>query len=157
MLSLIFVIVCDLFEWKRICLIIGFVTRLPRRVQLVEQELLTLPEHLSSPPVFSGVRFTRCLVLCVCFVDRCLSFCPISFSHYIICPSSIYASDYSFGIFKLNTTMFDWWSSTKEKYYILLHIPTVIIYLLISCHVLVHIWLWLSRWYLQTLLSYRLF
>ena len=108
MLSLIFVIVCDLFEWKRICLIIGFVTRLPRRVQLVEQELLTLPEHLSSPPVFSGVRFTRCLVLCVCFVDRCLSFCPFSFSHYIICPSSIYASDYSFGIFKLNTTMFDW-------------------------------------------------
>jgi hypothetical protein len=29
-------------------------------------------EHLSSPPVFSGVRVTRSLVLCVCFVDRCL-------------------------------------------------------------------------------------
>ena len=44
-------------------------------VPLVEQELLTLPEHLSSPPVFSGgVRVTRYLVLCVCFVDRCLSF-----------------------------------------------------------------------------------
>ena len=26
---------------------------------------LTLPEHLSSPPVFSGVRVTRSLVLCV--------------------------------------------------------------------------------------------
>jgi hypothetical protein len=38
------------------------------------QELLTLPEHLSSPPVFSGVRVTRSLVLCVCFVDRCLVF-----------------------------------------------------------------------------------
>ena len=38
------------------------------------QELLTLPEHLSSPPVFSGVRVTRSLVLCVCFVDRCLYF-----------------------------------------------------------------------------------
>ena len=25
---------------------------------------------------FSGVRVTRPLVLCVCFVDRCLSFCP---------------------------------------------------------------------------------
>ena len=36
--------------------------------------LLTLPEHLSSPPLFSGVRVTRSLVLCVCFVDRCLSF-----------------------------------------------------------------------------------
>ena len=30
-------------------------------------------EHLSSPPVFSGVRVTRSLVLYVCFVDRCLS------------------------------------------------------------------------------------
>jgi hypothetical protein len=44
----------------------------------------TLPEHLSSPSVFSGVRVTRSLVLCVCFVDRCLSFCPFSFkSSYI--------------------------------------------------------------------------
>jgi hypothetical protein len=43
-------------------------------VSLVEQELLTLPEHLSSSPVFSGVRVTGSLVLCVCFVDRCLSF-----------------------------------------------------------------------------------
>ena len=56
------------------CFITGFVTRLTRRVPLVVQELLTLPEHLSSPPVFSGVRVTRSLVLCVCFVDRCLSF-----------------------------------------------------------------------------------
>ena len=41
---------------------------------LVEQELLTVPEHLIWPPVFSGVRVTRALVLSVCFVDRCLSF-----------------------------------------------------------------------------------
>jgi len=34
-------------------LITGFVTRLTRRVLLVEQEMLTLPEHLSSPPVLS--------------------------------------------------------------------------------------------------------
>jgi hypothetical protein len=40
----------------------------------VEQELLILPEHLSSSPVFSGVRITRSLVLYICFVDRCLSF-----------------------------------------------------------------------------------
>ena len=55
-------------------LIIGFVTRITRRVPLVGQELLTLLEHLSSPPVFSGVRVTRSLVLCICFVYRCLSF-----------------------------------------------------------------------------------
>jgi hypothetical protein len=39
-------------------LITGFVTRLTQRVPLVEQELLTLPEHLRSSPVFSGVRVT---------------------------------------------------------------------------------------------------
>jgi hypothetical protein len=44
------------------CLITGFVTRLTRRVSLVEQELPTLPEHLSSPPVLSGVRVPRSLV-----------------------------------------------------------------------------------------------
>jgi hypothetical protein len=42
----------------------------------VEKELITLPEHLSSPPGFSGVRVTQSLVLCVVFVDRCLSICP---------------------------------------------------------------------------------
>jgi hypothetical protein len=41
-----------------------------RRVPLVEQELLTVPWHPSSPTVFSGVRVTRSIVLCVCFVDR---------------------------------------------------------------------------------------
>ena len=68
----------------------GFVTRLTGRVPLVEQELLTIPEHLSSPPVLSGVRVTRSLVLCVCFVDLCLSFCTFSFDHCVVCSSSIY-------------------------------------------------------------------
>ena len=44
--------------------ITGFVTRLSR----VEQELLTLPEHLSSPSVLSEVCVTRYLVLYVYFV-----------------------------------------------------------------------------------------
>jgi hypothetical protein len=61
-----------------------FVSRLTRRVPLVEQELLTLPEYPSSLPVFSWVRVTRSLVLCVCFVNRFLYFffwpCCISIS-----------------------------------------------------------------------------
>jgi hypothetical protein len=69
-------------------LITGFVTRLTRRMPLVE--LLTLSEHLSSPPVFSGVRVTRSLVLYVCFVDCCLSFCTFSFGQCVVCSSSIY-------------------------------------------------------------------
>jgi hypothetical protein len=56
-------------------LIIGFVTRSTRRVSLVEQELLTILKLLSSPPVFSGVRMTRSLVLYICFVDRCFFLC----------------------------------------------------------------------------------
>jgi hypothetical protein len=48
--------------------------------QLVEQELFTLPEHLSSTQfVLSGDLFTRSLFLYVCFADRCLSFCTFSF------------------------------------------------------------------------------
>jgi hypothetical protein len=69
---------------------IRFVTRLTRRVPLVEQELLTLPENLSSPTVFSRVRVTWSLVLCICFVDRGLSFCTFSFDHCVFCSSSIY-------------------------------------------------------------------
>jgi hypothetical protein len=76
-------------SFPRSWLITGFVTRLTRRVSLVEQELLTLPEHLSSPPVFSGVRVTRSLVLYVCFVDRCLSFSLFSFNHCVVCSPSI--------------------------------------------------------------------
>ena len=56
-------------------LITGFVTRLTLRLSLVEQELFTLQEHLSSSPGFSGVRVTRSLVLYACFVDCCLFFC----------------------------------------------------------------------------------
>jgi len=69
---------------------VNFLTRLTQSVSLVEQELLTLREHLSSPPVFSGVRVTRSLVLYVCFVDRCLSFCTFYFGHCVFCSSSIY-------------------------------------------------------------------
>jgi hypothetical protein len=38
----------------------------------------------------AGVLVTRYLALCVCFVDRCLSFCPFSFGHCVVCPSSNY-------------------------------------------------------------------
>jgi len=45
---------------------------------------------MSSAPVFSGVRVTRSLALYVCSVDCCLSFCPFSFGHCVVCPSSSY-------------------------------------------------------------------
>ena len=58
-------------------------------IDLQEQEVLTLPEHLRSFPVFCEVRVIS-LVLSVCFVDRYLSFCPFSFYHCVVCLSSIY-------------------------------------------------------------------
>ena len=57
---------------------------------------------LSSPPVFSGVRVTRSLVLYVCFVDRGLSFCPFFLLATVLSVLLRYTdSDYLFGIFKL--------------------------------------------------------
>ena len=52
--------------------ITGFVTRLKRWMPLVEQELLTRSEQLTSYPVWGGVCVTQSLVLCVCFVDCCI-------------------------------------------------------------------------------------
>ena len=86
-------------------LITRFVTRLTRRVPLVEQELPTLPEHLSSPPVYNGVRVTRSLVLYVCFVDHCLSFCTFSFGHCVVCSSSIYG--FWLSLYYLQTHLID--------------------------------------------------
>jgi hypothetical protein len=80
----------SLVKFMRYLLITGIVTRITRRMPLVEQKLFRLPEHLRSPAVFSGVRVTLSLVLYVCFVDRCLSFCTFSFGHCVVCPSSIY-------------------------------------------------------------------
>ena len=42
-----------------------FVARVTRRMSRVEQELNTLPEHLSSSPVFSVVRVPRSFFFCI--------------------------------------------------------------------------------------------
>ena len=70
-------------------------------VTLVEQELVTLSEHLNSPPDFSGVRVTRSLGLYVCFVDRCLSFCTFFLAIVLSVLLRYTVSDCPFGIFKL--------------------------------------------------------
>ena len=95
--------------------ITGFVTRLKRRVPPVEQELPTLPEHLSSPPVFSVVCVTRSFVVCpfvlfllVIVLSVFWSLCCLSFGHCVVCLLAIVLSvlrftdsDYPFGIFEL--------------------------------------------------------
>ena len=62
----------------------------------MEQELLNLPEHLSSPTVFSEVRVAQSLVFCV--------FCRFVLYLFVIVFSVLLRftdSDYPFGIFKL--------------------------------------------------------
>jgi hypothetical protein len=64
-----------------------FVTRVTRLMSHVEQELLTVPVHPSSPPGFRGVRFPRSLYFCVMFYR---SLCPfydnnISFFFFVLC------------------------------------------------------------------------
>jgi hypothetical protein len=51
----------------------------------MEQELLTLPEHMSLPPVFNGVRITRSLVFL--FILLSIDVCPFFFAHCDVCPS----------------------------------------------------------------------
>ena len=65
-------------------------------------EVHTIPEHLSPSPVLSGVRVARSVVLCTCFVERCLSFCTFSFYSVVLSVLLWYADcDYPFDIFRL--------------------------------------------------------
>ena len=50
---------------------------------LVEQKLLTLPDHLSLSSIFSGIRVTRSLVFCVMF-------CSLSFFFWPLCSLSFH-------------------------------------------------------------------
>jgi len=63
-----------------------------RHVSLVEQELLTLLQHMSSPPVLSRVR-----VFCVLF---CRSLFVLFLSAIVLSVLRYKDSDYPFDIFK---------------------------------------------------------
>jgi hypothetical protein len=65
----------------------------------VEQELLILPEHLCSPPVFSWARVTRSIVYCV-LICRSLFVLLCLFAHCVDWPSLIYGFT-TFVVFKL--------------------------------------------------------
>ena len=63
-------------DLRIVCIVYIFYTR---QESIVEQELLTRPEHMSSPPVFGGVSVTRSLVLYVLFC-RSLFVLPIQYN-----------------------------------------------------------------------------
>jgi hypothetical protein len=68
--------------------ITGYVTRGTRKMPLVKQELLTLPEHLRSPQFVVWFVLLNLEFSVYCFVDHCLSFWSLyclSFGHCIVC------------------------------------------------------------------------
>ena len=80
-------------------LITRFVAGVTWQVPIEEQELPTLPEHLSLPPVFSMLHVARSLVSRVAFCRSLFFFCSSSFGCCLL--SVITASDYPVGIFKM--------------------------------------------------------
>jgi hypothetical protein len=72
-------------SFPRSWIITGFVTRLSRRVSLVEQELLILPEHLILLPVLLYIFFWP--LCCLLFFDIGSRFENYNFEIKIICPS----------------------------------------------------------------------
>ena len=65
---MLYVICYMLYLRVNILLACGLHIHFTKRVSLVVQDLPTLPEYLSSPPVFGGVYVYRTLVFYVFFV-----------------------------------------------------------------------------------------
>ena len=65
------------------------------------QQLLPLPEHMSSPPVCSGVRVDWSLDFCVVFCRSLLVFLFFSLLVIVLSVLRFTASDYPFGILDL--------------------------------------------------------
>ena len=101
---------------------------------------------MSSPVVFSGVHVTRSLTLCVCFVDRCLSFCPFYFCHCVVCSSSIYG--FWLPLWYLLATVLSVLLRSMDSDYLLL----VSFGHCVVCSSSIY-WFWLPLLYLQTLLA----
>jgi hypothetical protein len=87
-----------------------------RRVSLVEQELLILPEHLSLPPIFGGVCVAQFLVFSVVFGELLLDF--FYFGHTVVCLFRLLLSLIdSFGtldllfLLQIKNNFISWWKS----------------------------------------------
>jgi hypothetical protein len=89
-------------------LVTWFLTKVIRLVPLLEQKLLTIPEHLSSPLYLSGVRiaqsFDFCVVFCRPNVACILGIYFLLYGLYFL--ELQLRTDFPFGIFKpfLNNT-----------------------------------------------------
>jgi hypothetical protein len=96
---------------------------------LVTLSILNSRVHLCIElQTLNGVRVTRSLVLYVCFVDRCLSFCIFP-PHYVVCSSSIYG--FWLPLWYLQTLL--WFYSLKTNFFFVFHGSKKLKYTIILC------------------------
>ena len=69
-----------------------WISRRNKSVKGKEKEAIYIPKVQEGKEeiILSAVCVTWSLVLYLCFVDRCLSFCTFSFGRCVVCSSSIY-------------------------------------------------------------------
>ena len=105
----------------------------------------TLGSTWVQPWCLVGVRVAQSLVLCVCVVDRCLSFCTLYLMAIVFSVLLWFAdSDYLFGVF---------WPLCCLFFFDLRILITPLVFF-DHCVVCSSIYgFWLHFWYLQTLLS----
>jgi hypothetical protein len=69
-----------MFDKRVVCIVellmLFFISNILDKWPLVEQELLTPPEHLNLPAVFSMVRVAQSLVFCIMFCRSLFVLCP---------------------------------------------------------------------------------
>jgi hypothetical protein len=103
-----------------------------RRVPLVEQELLTLLDHLSSPPIFGGFCVAQFLFYLLCLVNYCLTF---YFGYTVVCLFRLLLSlidpfgtlDLLF-LLQIKNNFISWWKS-KFKNCMTTILPILFLYL----------------------------
>ena len=86
----------------------------------MEQELITLLEYPSSPPIISGVRVIRSLVLCIMYCGSLFVLFLLAIVLFVLLLFT--DSDYPFGIFKLFlphiNTIYTFWNLKMHLYYV---------------------------------------
>ena len=107
-------------------------------VSLVEQELLTLPENLSSPRFFCGVRVTRYLLLYYILQIVVCPFVLFLLAIVLFVVLRFTDSDYPFDIFKLFLHKHEWFTIGKLKSYLLSQ--SFVLAFTVSFEVNVNVW-----------------
>ena len=99
----------------------------PNYVQHLNQELLTLPHYLGSPPVFTGAGAVRSLVFYVVFCRSLFIFfvwplCCLFFYHLRLLIASLVSSNFFSNIFSIR-----FWNSSDNVLYFAYRLIVVLI------------------------------